>query len=229
MQKTTRWIEAQETERDFWDGMARYDHTILRVLADSSEKVPRLKGCLPRMPSVALEVGVGPFGIGVIGFLLEIPLRFALDPLSLVSVDSGGSLPALVQNRRAGIRYMVGRGEEIPVRSASMDLVICCNAIDHSFDPAIILHEIYRVLKPGGSLFLDVDTYSLLGLAKWHAWTKHARKKEILVKAHPHRLREGEIAQNLQSSGFHVQKLSGHNLVSAVVGHATVSTFWASK
>lgn len=233
MKTIPSWLEAQKTERKFWDGMVRGDDTILRVLADNAEKAPLVRRCIDGTLDSCLEVGVGPFGLGVIGFLREIHHRFAVDPLPPVSLDlSDGSDNALrdfVRRRRSEIHYAVGCGEEIPLAGDSMDLVICCNVIDHTSDPDAILREIHRVLKPNGRFFFDVHTFSMLGLAKWHSWTKHVHRDEVLVKAHPYRMFESHIAQKMRTSGFALQKIYGHTPVSNLIGHVRVSVFVGVK
>lgn len=229
MENDTRWKEAQATEADFWPGVANHDSSILRVLADNSEKAPLVRRWLKPGATAALEVGAGPFGLGVIGYVRELPLRFAVDPLPPVPMKGSNPLRRYIDNERKAVTYIIAHGEEIPVRTDSMDLVICCNVIDHTSKPDRILREIYRVLKPGGQLFFDVHTFSAFGLAKWHTWTKFRHREEVLVKAHPYRMFEADVKRKLSDQGFEVKKLAGHNLLSACVGHARTSTFLGEK
>jgi 2-polyprenyl-6-hydroxyphenyl methylase/3-demethylubiquinone-9 3-methyltransferase len=229
MDKDKRWEEAQATEVEFWDGMSREDFNVLRVLADNAGKAPLLQSLLNGKIHTALEVGCGPFGLGVIGYLPEIPFRIAMDPLPPTPMDGNDPLRSYVAGRRKAMEYVVGYGEEIPVKSDSLDLVICCNVIDHASRPAVILDEIHRVLKREGLFFFDVHTFSVLGLGKWHAWTKHRHKEEMLVKAHPYRMFEAAIRRMLAAHGFRVRKLTGHTPFSLWVGHARISTFLGEK
>ncbi len=229
MKTNTRWEEAQQTEMEFWHGMVQVDHGVLRVLADNSEKAPLLKNQLTRTPQSCLEVGTGPFGLGVIGFLPEIPFRIAMDPLPPARMDSNDLLRQYVMQRRSTVSYLVACGEDIPIRNDSLELVICCNVVDHASDPDAILEEIHRILKPGGLFFFDVDTFSALGLVKWHCWTKYKHKAEIVVRAHPHRMFETTVRRKLESHGFELQKLTGHTFLSAWIGHARTSSFLGAK
>jgi SAM-dependent methyltransferase len=45
-------------------------------------------------------------------------------------------------------------GRRLPVRSASVDGVLCTQVLEHTADPAGLLGEAWRVLKPGGALIL---------------------------------------------------------------------------
>jgi SAM-dependent methyltransferase len=233
MERTKRWLQAQHEEKEFWDGMARDEQSVLRVLASNAEKAPEVRAAIPPNATSALEIGVGPFGLGIIGFLTEIPHRVTVDPLPPVPISISTAqkveLRDYIAVRREPIRYVVGYGEELPVKSESMDLVICCNVIDHSHDPSAILREVHRVLKPTGVFYFDVDTFSAAGLVKWHTWTKHRHKNEIMVIGHPYRMREHDIERSLRETGFHLKRLHGHTFTSNLIGHARDSTFLGTK
>jgi SAM-dependent methyltransferase len=214
-----------------------HDYYILNCISSNAVKAPMLISSLGCTPENSLEVGIGPFGLGISAFLPEIPFRLALDPLPPVSLDSSPhgelhstyELRAYMQRLRAPMHYVQGCGEEIPVRTETMDLVICCNVLDHVSDPDAVLREIRRVLKSDGCLYFDVDTFSLCGLVKWYLWTKRAYRDEILVTAHPYRMLEDRLMRGLRTACFHLRKLVGHTAVSKIVGHARDSTFLGTK
>ncbi|HXZ12685.1 MAG TPA: class I SAM-dependent methyltransferase [Candidatus Sulfotelmatobacter sp.] len=229
MKSDVRWEEAQRSEVEFWDGMVRLEHGVLTVLAANCEKAQLLKRQLTQIPRKALEVGTGPFGIGIIGFLRDIPFRIATDPLPPSPINSDDLLYRYVAETRGAMEYVVACGEEIPARGESLDLVICCNVIDHASRPQAILQEVHRILRPGGLFFFDVHTFSALGLLKWHSWTKVKHREEMLVIAHPYRMFEAGIRRKMESQGFAVKKLTGHTYVSALIGQARISCFLGVK
>ncbi len=78
----------------------------------------------------------------------------AVDPL----VDgylTAGLVPAAVRERP--IVHLSACGEQIPLPGGSADLVIVENCLDHTDQPARVVSEIHRVLRPGGLLWILVD------------------------------------------------------------------------
>ncbi len=58
--------------------------------------------------------------------------------------------------RRNPLVDIVARGEQVPFAGAQFDLVICTQVLEYVSDPAAVIAEIYRILKPGGRLLLSV-------------------------------------------------------------------------
>ena len=53
---------------------------------------------------------------------------------------------------------VVGQGEAMPFAGDKFDFVICTQMLEYAPDPNRVIEEIYRVLKPGGCLFLSVPS-----------------------------------------------------------------------
>jgi SAM-dependent methyltransferase len=90
-------------------------------------------------------------------------------PKDLAVLDVGGRIQpyrALLPGARylaIDLRYtplvdVVANAEQIPFSSQRFDLVLCTQMLEYAPDPGQVLSEIYRVLKPGGRLFLSVPT-----------------------------------------------------------------------
>ena len=58
-----------------------------------------------------------------------------------------------------GLVNIVARGEELPIRSDRFDIVICTQVLVYANNPYKLTREIYRVLKPGGSLVLTTPAF----------------------------------------------------------------------
>jgi SAM-dependent methyltransferase len=59
---------------------------------------------------------------------------------------------------RTPLVNVVARGEQIPVASERFDVVICTQVLEYAPEPAAVVDEIRRVLKPGGCLVLSVPS-----------------------------------------------------------------------
>jgi ubiquinone/menaquinone biosynthesis C-methylase UbiE len=55
--------------------------------------------------------------------------------------------------------FGVGNINDIPIQSASLDAVMCSEVLEHVDSPEESIHELVRVLKPGGVMALSVPRY----------------------------------------------------------------------
>lgn len=91
-------------------------------------------------------------------------------PLSGRVLDVGGGRKALYQKYLdAGLEidsvnidpaieptYLIEPGDPLPIDDATYDCAICLNTLEHVYDPRAVLAEIFRVLKPGGTVYITV-------------------------------------------------------------------------
>jgi 2-polyprenyl-6-hydroxyphenyl methylase/3-demethylubiquinone-9 3-methyltransferase len=75
------------------------------------------------------------------------------------------------------ISYKTGTGEALPYRDKSVDIVFCCDVLEHVRDLAKVISEISRVLKPGGIFCFDTinrtTTSKLIAIKiaqEWRQW-----------------------------------------------------------
>lgn len=71
----------------------------------------------------------------------------------VTSLDVGDRLLQQVA-RKTESRRVVGSVEDLPFDAGTFDYVICTEVIEHTVDPRRAVHELARVLHPGGTLVL---------------------------------------------------------------------------
>ena len=95
-----------------------------------------------------LDVGCGPRG----------SLEWADDAAERVGVDPLADEYGRLNHGRHAMRYVAARAEALPFADGSFDVVSTFNALDHVEDVDAALAEMRRVLAPGGTLLLLVET-----------------------------------------------------------------------
>jgi ubiquinone/menaquinone biosynthesis C-methylase UbiE len=111
------------------------------------------------------------------GTLLDIGCGSALvaDQLShaavhYVGIDFGGHHIASAAKRcrdldgRLRTSFVRGDGERLPLRTASVDVVVFTEVIEHLLRPELAVWEIARVLRPGGVLVMTTNNASEMPL-----------------------------------------------------------------
>ncbi len=169
----------------------------------------------------ALEIGGGPFPA-----LAAAPgwrQAIAVDPLARAYVEEG-LVPGCA--RAAGLIHLAASGEAIPLPSASVDLVIIENALDHVTDPGAVVREAHRLLRAGGLLWVLVDLSEYSDAMHPHPFSLE-RARALLGEAgfervhdrtsdhHSHPKAHGEYRALVRKGG--VAKDAERSLVSAAV------------
>jgi len=120
-------------------------------------RYPRIKGWLidqvaPQRGQALLDVGCGS------GFLL-FDLRRRHPGLRLCGIDvSLAHLASLARRKRddhiTDILALASDGEDLPFPDGTFDWVTCSEVLEHIHAPEQAIREMYRVLKPGGTLLI---------------------------------------------------------------------------
>ncbi len=96
-----------------------------------------------------LEVGCGAHGL-IFGF--GNAFGVGIDPLA---VEYKRLFPVWQKNANT----VSAIGENLPFDTASFDIVLSDNVVDHAENPVAIIHELSRVLRPGGLLYFTVNVH----------------------------------------------------------------------
>lgn len=178
------WETGHQEELDYWQSMldgkveqSAYlafrlnPHTLLQeryidALPESSRADPQI-----------LDVGAGPLS----------PVGKTLNgkPLRLIPVDALADLYNKMLDKRGIIpayRTLWAETERLTerVRPNSMDLVINCNSLDHSYDPIEGINQMLAVVKPGHCLLIEGYTNEgnhadYFGLHQWNMDVQDSR------------------------------------------------------
>jgi ubiquinone/menaquinone biosynthesis C-methylase UbiE len=100
---------------------------------------------------------------------------------SVCGADFSASAVAIAKERLLGHPALAGRvtyvqadAQNMPFEENSFDIVISCETIEHVPDPRAAVREMYRVCKPGGTLYLTTPNYlNFMGLYLIYAAVRH--------------------------------------------------------
>lgn len=216
-----RWQDAQEAERGFWStksfGLKKFRRAVAGSIQTAEWALPHMQ-----IPSGDwLEVGIGPLGVGCMHFL-ECPRELhTLDPIEPTPAEQW-QLPepctALVRACQDSARRHIGQAEHLDFPDDAFSFVAMENMLDHVQDPAAVLSEARRVLTPGGLLLLAVDTFSVLGEARFRLVSRRRARDKTFVRAHPHRFSSNDVLRIVAEAGFSVTLAETPGLDGALLG-----------
>jgi len=117
--------------------------------------VRRIGQLLPDRPLTGLDVGCGTGRYSrLLRGLLPVGSRLVGSDVSAAML---AQLKAGSSGHGRGVVPLVSAAEELPLRTASLDLVTAFNCVHH-FDLGRFLTAVARVLQPGGQLFIYTRT-----------------------------------------------------------------------
>jgi ubiquinone/menaquinone biosynthesis C-methylase UbiE len=155
--KTSEAMKTQaKSEFDAWAGT--YDRSLLnRFMFGPSyrmflEELYAWRGQLSE-PFDILDVGCGTGTFATMLAATKLPARIVgMDyspAMCRTAADKTCRLPL-----KAPVRFLTGDSEHLPFRNASFDVVTCSNSFHHYPHQAVVVNEMFRVLRPGGRLML---------------------------------------------------------------------------
>jgi len=188
--KRERWEEIQQGELAYHQ---RKDET--RIL---EHNLPYWRALLAALPP---EVRFGPdtrvldLGCGGCGILLALE-RGRLVGADPLMHDYLEKFPFLRQ--RADIRWVQATAEE-PGIEGPFDVVFCINAFDHVFDPPRVVANIRRLLRPGGSCVLTMNSHNTRLFCGYYR-----RLYRLIDHHHPHQYTPDDLCRLFGEFESHV-------------------------
>lgn len=80
------------------------------------------------------------------------------------------------QKKFKHITFKTAPAEKLPFKTNSFDIVTCLEMLEHVQDPAMVMKEIKRVLKKGGTAIILLPQETKLFQIIWWIWTKFKGK-----------------------------------------------------
>ncbi len=171
------------------------------------ERILRAEAVAGRTLRSALDVGCGG------GILSE---ELARAGMAVTGVDP---MPESIEAARrhaaaAGlaIDYRVGAGEALPFGDASLDVVLCCDVLEHVEAVEPVLEEIARVLRPGGVFLFDTINRTWMSkLAVIKVMQEWPSTAFVPRDAHDHRkfVRPAELRAAMARVGLSQREIRG--------------------
>jgi SAM-dependent methyltransferase len=155
-------------------------------------------------------IDVGAVGPGPLDLWKEMPMEEL--PFRVVGIDPDAG--AVEQARKLGLpielHAMSGYELSRHFAEASFDIAICTQVLEHVAEPARLLSEVRRVLKPGGLLWLTLDSAHFTpDRHRDPLWKRLARPIAARVREryYDFGLTEEYLRSSLDEAGFEIDEL----------------------
>jgi ubiquinone/menaquinone biosynthesis C-methylase UbiE len=180
----------------FWNRYAKfYDFEIIRFSGKAYAEMYRLmaRSLTPDMNVLEVATGTGLIAINIATFVRHVE-----------ATDYSPKMIEAAKKKKApnNVRFSVEDATDLSYRVSSFDAAIISNALHIMPDPAKVLSNISRVLKPKGLLI--APTYSH-GHLRDSTWNLNAKFLKLLGFETYSRWKPEEYADFIRQNGFQVE------------------------
>ncbi len=147
-----------------------------------------------------LEVATGPG---------HVALAFAPHCREVIGLDLTEAPLVIAEKARlerglANVRFQTGDAEKLPFEDGSFDVVVCRFAYHHFEDPPLVLAEMTRVCRAGGSVAVeDIIVSEHAGRAAYHN-----RFENLRDQSHTHAFPLSRLLQIFAANGLEVERVT---------------------
>lgn len=187
-QEQIKDYDPEFVKRTVATGRDRYDKEELQV-RDYENTRAYLRKAYPKRGRL-LEIGSG------MGFLLA---KFREDGWEVEGIEPNRGFCEFVDEYH-GIKASPTILEEADEPANSFDVIVMLHVIEHVPDPLGTLREIYRVLKPGGTLVLETPRYDSL----MFKLMRH-RERSVSCDGHIYFFTSDSLTAMCRKAGFYVE------------------------
>ena len=172
----------------------------------------------------ALEIGPGPGYLG-----LEWLKNTDHTALVGVEISSDMIVVAWANAQNYGlserVEYVQGSGDDLPLPEASFDAVFAAGSLHEWADPRATFQEMWRVLKPGGRLFVSDLRRDMLAPVRWFLWlsTRPKTLRPGLITSISASYTPAEVRELMRGAGLESCRVSSNPLGLTITGQKQAS------
>jgi SAM-dependent methyltransferase len=172
------------------------------------ERLKRLVEAVnPSSDARVLEVATGPG---------HVAMAFAAVCREVVGLDLTAA-PIAIANRAGrargleNVRFEVGDAEHLPFAAGEFDVAVCRFAFHHFENPAIVIAEMTRVCRAGGSVAIE----DLIASEHPERAAYHNRFEQLRDTSHTRAMPLSELATMMASAGLEIVRFHSDRIVNS--------------
>lgn len=136
-------------------------------------------------------------------FLNEISKRYPSSKLD--GIDASQKSVDYGNKEYKNLNLVFADAHKMPFKDKTFDIVICAEVLNHVVNPKKVLEEIKRVLKPNGTVIIEIeDSQSYLFRLIWYFWIH--LPGSVWNHAHIHDFSFKNLGEIIKESGFRIKR-----------------------